>query len=96
MTKRPELANRAVVARELVDAYPPKLRDAGIGGSPFVWFHIDEPGRVVEAEVSRSSGRFELDAAALRVARAMQFSPAERDGEAVAAWVEIPIRFTAR
>lgn len=96
MTKRPELVNRDVVRRELVDAYPPELRDAGIGGSPYVWFHIDERGRVVEAEVSRSSGRFELDAAALQVARVMQFSPAERDGEVVAVWVEIPIRFTAR
>jgi periplasmic protein TonB len=96
MTVRPELRNQADVQRALVRNYPPLLRDAGIGGTPIVWFFIDENGRVLKTQLSQSSGYDALDAAAIAVANQMQFSPALNRDKRVQVWVEIPIVFTAR
>lgn len=96
MTVRPELRNQADVQRALVRNYPPLLRDAGIGGTPVVWFFIDENGRVLKTQLSQSSGYDALDAAAIAVANQMQFSPALNRDKRVQVWVEIPIVFTAR
>jgi periplasmic protein TonB len=96
MTVRPELRNQPEVQRALVRNYPPLLRDAGIGGTPVVWFLIDEDGRVVRTQLSRPSGYAALDEAALAVAQVMRFSPALNRDRRVQVWVEIPIVFTAR
>lgn len=96
MTVRPELMNRDAIARSLVRNYPPLLRDAGIGGSPVVWFFIDESGNVVKTQLSKSSGYPALDEAAMAVAKEMKFSPALNRDKKVQVWVEIPVVFTAR
>jgi periplasmic protein TonB len=96
MTVRPELLNRDAIARSLVRNYPPLLRDAGIGGSPVVWFFIDESGNVVKTQLSKSSGYPALDEAAQNVAKEMKFSPALNRDKKVQVWVEIPVVFTAR
>jgi periplasmic protein TonB len=96
MTVRPELRNQGDVQRALVRNYPPMLRDAGIGGTPVVWFFIDENGRVLRTQLSKSSGYPALDDAAINVAQVMQFSPALNRDRRVQVWVEIPIVFTAR
>jgi periplasmic protein TonB len=96
MTVRPELQNTREIQRALERNYPPLLRDAGIGGTPVVWFFIDENGRVLRTQLSRSSGYDALDAAAIQVANQMQFSPALNRDKRVQVWVEIPIVFTAR
>jgi periplasmic protein TonB len=96
MTVRPELRNEAEVQRALVRNYPPLLRDAGIGGTPVVWFFIDENGRVLHTQLSRSSGYPALDEAAISVAQMMNFSPALNRDRRVQVWVEIPIVFRAR
>jgi periplasmic protein TonB len=96
MTVRPELQNQPEVQRALVRNYPPLLRDAGIGGTPVVWFFIDENGRVLRTQLSRPSGYPALDEAAIAVAQVMRFSPALNRDRRVQVWVEIPIVFTAR
>jgi TonB family protein len=96
MTVRPQLSNQAEVSRALVRNYPPVLRDAGIGGTPVIWFLVDAEGRVVRTQVSRSSGYAALDEAALNVAAVMQFTPALNRDQRVPVWVEVPIVFTAR
>jgi protein TonB len=96
MTVRPELLNEGEVQRVLVRNYPPLLRDAGIGGTPVVWFFLDENGRVLRTLLSKSSGYPALDEAAMAVAQAMRFSPALNRDRRVQVWVEIPIVFTAR
>jgi len=94
LTVYPTLQKSNEVSAMLMREYPAQLRDAGIGGAPQVWIHIDRAGVVDDARISETSGHQALDTAALRVARAMRFSPGENQGEAVAAWVEIPIRFS--
>jgi protein TonB len=80
-------------ARLLERAYPPLLRDAGIGGEVNVWFLIDEGGAVQKTLVNESSGYPALDEAALGVGRSMEFTPARNRDKAVPVWVSIPIKF---
>lgn len=93
MTVAPELQNRAEVQAALLESYPPMLRDAGIGGRPTVWFHIDPDGVVQATRLSKPSGHPALDEAALSVAGIMRFSPALNRDRRVAVWVELPIIF---
>lgn len=95
-TVGPEIVNRSEVQQALTDAYPPLLRDAGIGGTTLVWFHIDAEGEVTDVRVNRPSGSPELDRAALGVAEHMRFSPALNRDERVAVWVSFPITFQVR
>ena len=92
-TVAPELANRSEVIQALVQLYPPLLRDAGIGGVAYVWFSIDETGRVQRMMIKESSGHAALDEAALKVADVMRFRPARNGDEPVPVWVALPIEF---
>ena len=95
-TVRPDIKNRAEVARALEREYPPLLRDAGIGGTVQVWFFIDEEGRVQNTQVNESSGHKALDDAAIEVAEIIEFSPALNRDKRVPVWISLPITFTTR
>ena len=96
MTMAPRLENPGEVSRLLQRFYPPLLRDAGIGGTVSVWFYIDTDGRVVRTLVNESSGYADLDAAALKVADRMAFSPAWNRDKRVPVWVSLPVVFEVR
>lgn len=91
--KKPELLNRSQVARALQRAYPPGLRDRGIGGTILVVMMVDEQGAVIHKTVKGSSGTCGLDLAALAVARIFRFSPALKNGSPVRVWIAMPIVF---
>ena len=93
MSVRPQLINAEVVQQALMREYPTLLREAGIGGAPVIWIHIDELGGVDAVRVYETSGYEALDRAAMDVARVMQFSPALNRDQRVPVWVQIPIRF---
>jgi TonB family protein len=95
-TVRPDIRNRAEVARALEAEYPASLRDEGIGGTVQVWFFIDENGRVQRTQINQSSGHEALDDAALRVAGEIQFTPAFNEEKEVPVWISLPITFTTR
>jgi periplasmic protein TonB len=95
-TVRPDIRNRAELQRALEREYPPLLRDAGIGGTVQVWFFIDEEGRVQRTEINESSGHAALDAAALKVADIIEFTPALNRDKRVPVWISLPITFTTR
>lgn len=95
-TVKPDIKNRASVARAMEREYPPLLRDAGIGGTVNVWFFIDEEGSVVRALVNESSGHKALDDAALKVAEIIEFTPALNRDKRVPVWISLPITFTTR
>jgi protein TonB len=76
--------------------YPPRAVDLGQQGEVLVRVRLDPNGAAVEIVIYRSSGFELLDRAALAAVRGWQFLPAVRDGRAVAAWVEIPVRFHLR
>jgi protein TonB len=96
MTVKPELKNTREVIAAMMRAYPPILKDAGIGGQALVWFFIDERGRVLDKRIFRSSGHEQLDEAALEVASVYQFTPALNRDKIVKVWLQIPITFEVR
>ena len=65
-----------------------------LGGNTILLLNIDASGSVADATVQKSSGFAEVDAAALRVARQMRFSPARNKGVPTAVWVAQPIQFS--
>lgn len=91
----PVIDNRLEVQRVLAIEYPPLLRDAGIDGTTFVHMYINAAGVVENALVAATSGYEQLDQAALRVAAAFEFEPAQYEGENVAVWLQVPITFQA-
>jgi len=95
-TVAPTILNREEVRQALVEAYPPLLRNAGIGGTVRVFFFIDEGGTVQDHRIQQSSGHQHLDEAALAVAGLYRFSPALNRDKKVPVWVLFPIEFRAR
>lgn len=92
-TDPPQITNRSEVIDALEREYPPLLREAGIGGTVRVYFHISATGEVAEARIDISSGHEALDRAALRVADAYRFTPALNRDQTVPVWVSFPITF---
>lgn len=95
-TVAPRLRNTQAVGVALEKAYPPLLRDAGIGGEVRVWFYIDEQGRVRRTQLNRTSGHPTLDEAALKVSSIMEFTPALNRDKPVPVWVSIPVSFRTK
>lgn len=80
-------------------ASPPRYpRDAarlGQQGTVLLRVQVDASGRVLRVEIARGSGVRALDDEAQRhVQRHWRFHPAMHQGRAVAAWAEVPIRFS--
>jgi protein TonB len=76
--------------------YPPRAIELGQHGEALVHVRLQPDGSAAEILLFRSSGHALLDRAALAAVRGWQFLPAMRKGRAVAAWVEIPVRFHLR
>ncbi|MFQ5536512.1 MAG: TonB family protein [Gemmatimonadota bacterium] len=95
-TVAPSILNRREVIQAMQDAYPPLLRDAGVGGTVRVYFFIDETGKVQNVRIDQSSGHQALDDAALKVARVYEFAPALNREKLVPVWVSFPISFRVK
>lgn len=95
-TVAPTIVNREEVVAAMVDAYPPLLRDAGIGGTVIVYFFINEDGVAEDTRVHESSGHEALDRAAIEVAEVYRFTPALNKSEEVPVWVQFPITFQVK
>jgi len=74
-------------------AYPPAARRLGEEGKVVVRVFVEPDGRPGKLEVQRSSGASRLDDAALSTVSRWKFVPARQGGEAVGAWVLVPITF---
>ncbi|MCZ0934276.1 MAG: TonB family protein [Gemmatimonadetes bacterium] len=89
----PVLQNATEVSDALVQAYPPDLKEEGIGGRVEIWLYIDTSGMVRNTEIKESSGSDVLDAAAAEVAAAMRFEPAMNRDQPTDVWVTQFITF---
>ncbi|MCW5732869.1 MAG: TonB family protein [Enhydrobacter sp.] len=76
--------------------YPPRAIELGQQGEALVRVRLQPNGEAAEILLWRGTGHELLDKAALTAVRGWQFLPAMRQGHAVAAWVEIPVRFHLR
>ncbi len=74
-------------------AYPMAARRRGIEGTVLVRAEISAGGECQRVELKKTSGHEMLDNAALEAVKTWRFVPAKRGGQAVVAWVEVPITF---
>jgi len=72
--------------------YPADARQARVEGQVMVQALVGKDGRVADARVVKSIPL--LDAEALRCVRLWTFKPAQTNGQPVAVWVAIPIKFS--
>ncbi|MCA1763438.1 MAG: energy transducer TonB [Cryomorphaceae bacterium] len=76
--------------------YPAIAKDAGIQGTVYVTFVVDEKGNVNDVKVLRSIGGG-TDEEAIRVVESMpKWKPGKQRGKAVKVQYNLPIRFTLR
>ena len=54
---------------------------------------VDAAGRAEQLKLDKTSGASILDEVALNAVRNWRFVPARRGTEAIAHWVEVPVRF---
>jgi len=74
--------------------YPPRARTLGQQGTVVLHAKVLPSGFSQNLEVAVSSGHRLLDGAALAAVRKWQFVPAYAQGQPVAHWVSVPVRFT--
>ncbi|HET6232082.1 MAG TPA: TonB family protein [Longimicrobiaceae bacterium] len=92
---QPRLANPLEVKAAIAQAYPPRLRDAGVGGTARVRLLVTAAGAVERAEsVGASQPAFAVGA--VRAVRAARFQPARKAGRAVPVWLVLPVAFSVR
>jgi protein TonB len=85
----------ASVRREVKPDYPVSARKRGVEGTPWIRAIVSPQGCVSEADVLRRLDP-ELDFEALRAVSRWRFTPAQREGEAVAVEVVIEVSFSMK
>lgn len=81
---------------KLPPTYPSSLLKKGIGGRVLVTCEVDESGNVTRASIKQSSGREELDQAALNAVNKWKFKPATKSGRKIKATCTVPFNFEVR
>ena len=76
--------------------YPPAALRSGVSGTVMVRVAVDASGMPTEVTLEKKSGSRDLDRAALEAVKKWRFQPAQRDGQAIAASLVIPIEFKAQ
>lgn len=76
--------------------YPPAALRAGASGTVLLDVQVDAQGAPSQITIAKRSGNRELDRAAMKAASDWRFSPAVRDGKAVAQMVKVPVEFSAQ
>jgi len=90
--QEPVLTNRTEIVRLMQENYA-EFRDAGEEGRVTLSMFVDERGRVTSTRVTQSSGRADMDEAAIEVARSARFQPARRGDDAIGVWIVLPFEF---
>lgn len=89
--------NDATIAYETATppAYPIAALRGGVQGTVLLRVLVDATGKPIQVLVLKSSGSRELDNAARdHVLAAWRFHPAQRDGHAIQAWAQVPVKFS--
>ncbi len=76
--------------------YPRLARRRGLEGKVLMDVLVGVDGKVLDIKITQSSGYRILDRASLKTVQTWCFEPARLRGNAIAMWVEVPIRFRLR
>ena len=82
---------RAVIS--IKPMYPEIAQEAGIEGTVYIQFFIDNKGNVTEAYVLKGIPNTGLDKAALRAVRKSRWKPAQQRDKKVGVWQTVPVKF---
>jgi len=82
-----------VMIKKIKPEYPRFCEMAGITGSVWIWALVDENGKVIKAEVLRSSGTQSLDEAALEAAYKNIYKPGIQSKRAIKVGVTYKVEF---
>ena len=82
--------------KTVAPTYPRAARDAARQGRVLLRVLVDEAGLSAAVDVAQSSGHADLDTAAIEAVRQWRFVPARLQGQAVQAYVLVPVRFALR
>lgn len=75
--------------------YPIIAVREGVQGTVLLRVLVDATGKPVQVVILKSSGSRDLDNAAREhVLAAWRFHPAQRDGRAIQAWAQVPVKFS--
>jgi protein TonB len=77
-----------------VPEYPRRARQLGFEGTVVLNVRINQKGGVEDVKIVVSSGYSLLDQSALRSVKAWLFKPGRLGDQPVAAWVQVPVRYT--
>jgi len=89
-------ARREVLVPVLLDYdlyYPDEARRQGMEGTVHVRVLVNRSGRSEDVMITKSSGKYLLDSAAVRTAKTFVFSPAMLAEKTQKTWVLVPIEF---
>jgi protein TonB len=89
----PSLRQQARLAALVAGCYPSASRRLGEEGRVLARLKVDVSGRASAWKIVESSGFSRLDGAVDCVVRRLAFHPGLRDGEAVAASIDLPVVF---
>lgn len=92
--ERPELIGGMAALQDAVE-YPEFAKKAGIEGTVFVQFVVDENGDVTNVQVTRGVHKL-LDQAAIEAVQQMKFKPGKQRGRPVKVQMSLPVRFRLR
>jgi protein TonB len=85
---------RPRVLKRVQPDYPLQARVKGLEGKVVISFIVTAQGKVANASVIKADPGGIFEHSALKALQAWHFAPAERQGQAVAARVRLPIRFS--
>ena len=74
--------------------YPPLSRRKGEEGRALLRVLVSETGEATEVQLEKSSGSERLDQAAMDAVKSWRFIPARKGGQALSAYVLVPIKFS--
>jgi len=80
------------IVRRTDIAYPESAQKAKLAGAFFCYLRVNESGDVADVKIKDSLSP-DCDQAAIEAMKEWKFTPAQKNGKPVAAWVVVPINF---
>ncbi|MCD9086107.1 TonB family protein [Stenotrophomonas sp. SY1] len=94
ITAEPESGDSMPITERMSPpTYPKEAFAQGITGKVLLYIDVDAQGKVADVRVGESQPLGVFDAAAVAAARQWVFTPAQRDGKAVAGRIQVPVQF---
>lgn len=81
------------VVHKVPPSYPFRAKRRGVEGTVEVRFLVDKKGRVSQVSLIQAEPEGVFEESALKAVRKWRFEPGKKDGQPVATWVQVPIRF---